>query len=158
MVVVKYKKVKRFIIKFTYPFVRIYWFLFRPKMSCAKCVIEFGNEILMVKHTYGRGGAWTFPGGGLKKGETPEEGIAREIKEEIGIALVDTKSIGSFFTNAEYSRTTVFCFTAFAINKNLEINTDEIAEARWFPKNKIPEKITVYAKQIYSLYISNSRK
>ena len=28
---------------------------------------------------------YTFPGGGLEEGETPEEGIIREIKEEFGI-------------------------------------------------------------------------
>lgn len=30
---------------------------------------------------------YTFPGGGLEEGETPEEGVLREIKEELGIEV-----------------------------------------------------------------------
>ena len=30
---------------------------------------------------------YTFPGGGLEEGETPEEGTIREIKEELGIEV-----------------------------------------------------------------------
>jgi len=37
----------------------------------------------MVRHSYMPG--WHFPGGGLRRGETPEEGILRELREEIGL-------------------------------------------------------------------------
>ena len=36
---------------------------------------------------------YTFPGGGLEKGETPEEGTIREIKEEFGINVEVVKKL-----------------------------------------------------------------
>ncbi len=41
--------------------------------------------ILMVKQYVERGDlVWNFPGGGIEKGETPEEACIREVKEETG--------------------------------------------------------------------------
>jgi len=148
----------RLIIKVLYPVAKIYWFLFRPKTQGAKCVIKFGEEILMIRHTYGKSDAWTFPGGGIKKGETPEEAVLREVREELGIKIINIKNIGSFFTNKEYKRDTVYCFSAEAQNKSFIISSDEITEANWFLKNKLPENMMGGAKKIYSLYISNSRE
>ena len=44
------------------------------------------NEVLLFKHRY-RGHAWSLPGGYLKAGEHPSEGLEREIKEESGLVV-----------------------------------------------------------------------
>ena len=36
---------------------------------------------------------YTFPGGGVEEGETPEEGILREVKEELGIEVGIVKKL-----------------------------------------------------------------
>lgn len=41
------------------------------------------GEILLVKE---KSGEWDLPGGGLDHGETPEDGIRRELFEELGVA------------------------------------------------------------------------
>jgi NADH pyrophosphatase NudC (nudix superfamily) len=149
---------RRLVINILYPVAKIYWFLFRPKTQGTKCVIKFGDEILMVRHTYGNSDTWTFPGGGVKKGETPEEAVLREINEEVEIKVADIKKVGSFLTTKEYKRDTVYCFSAEAQNRSFNIGPDEIAEARWFLKNNLPENMLSGAKKVYSLCISNSRE
>jgi ADP-ribose pyrophosphatase YjhB (NUDIX family) len=50
------------------------------------------NEILLFKHTY-RSHSWSLPGGYLKAGEHPREGLEREIKEESGLTVSMDESL-----------------------------------------------------------------
>lgn len=44
------------------------------------------NEVLLFKHSY-RSHSWSLPGGYIKSGEHPREGLEREIKEESGLVV-----------------------------------------------------------------------
>jgi 8-oxo-dGTP diphosphatase len=50
-------------------------------------VIEKDGKILIAKRKRedALGGKWEFPGGKLESGETPEECLTRELREELGI-------------------------------------------------------------------------
>jgi ADP-ribose pyrophosphatase YjhB (NUDIX family) len=45
------------------------------------------NRILLIKHTYRGDGSWSLPGGYLKAGEHPKEGLEREVQEESGLIV-----------------------------------------------------------------------
>jgi len=45
-------------------------------------------------------GLWELPGGGLDFGEDPIDGLKREIKEEMGLEVVNIKSQPSYFITA----------------------------------------------------------
>lgn len=64
---------------------RSWWYLTRPKTTGAKVILLYGDEILLIKTTYGYN--YSLPGGGVKKGETPEHAAIREAGEEVGIYL-----------------------------------------------------------------------
>lgn len=42
-------------------------------------------------------GLWELPGGGLNHGESPEECLKREIKEEMGLTVTEVSSYPSYF-------------------------------------------------------------
>lgn len=52
--------------------------------DCVTAIVldETGERVLMLQRK--KGGTFVFPGGGIEKGETPEEAITREIQEETG--------------------------------------------------------------------------
>lgn len=123
-----------------------YWFLFRPKMAGAKIILTRGSEILFVVQTYVTG--YRLPGGGINKGEVPEEAIRREVREELGITLGDITYLDSFFTDAEYKRDTVYVFTAELPEEPLTLDDVEIASVHWFHSDNLPRLSPLTMKMI----------
>lgn len=56
-------------------------------LKVTAAVIEKDGKILIAKRRKGdlHGGRWEFPGGKIDLGETPQECLKRELKEELGI-------------------------------------------------------------------------
>lgn len=57
----------------------------QPRTAAGVLFFDEDDRVLLVKPTYKPG--WEIPGGYLHAGETPSEGAAREVKEELGITL-----------------------------------------------------------------------
>ena len=59
------------------------------------CVVVRGDEVLLVRHTYGgAAGKLLIPGGYLNEGELPEEAAAREVFEETKVRVSVESIIG----------------------------------------------------------------
>ncbi|MEX2393271.1 MAG: NUDIX domain-containing protein [Actinomycetota bacterium] len=129
---------------------KLYWFVFRPKTTGVKCVVMCDGEWLMIRNTYGNG-YWTFPGGKVDRGEDPAAAAIREVAEEVGIALTDVASVGSYFSRREHKRDTVHCYTARVDSRDHRIDEVEIAEAAWFGSDALPDRIGASVRQIMEL-------
>ena len=78
---------KRFFLRLLYPIVfpslRIWWRLAGTKHQGALVAIYVGEDLLLLRSSYRSD--WNLPGGGLASGETPEQAVRRELREEIGL-------------------------------------------------------------------------
>ena len=117
---------------------RIYWFIFRPKTTGVKCLIECRGEYLLIQTTYS-GNYWTLPGGGVKYQENLVQAIMREVKEEVGISLGKVQLLGQYESSVEYKKDTVNLFYANIHTKELLKRDAEILKTQWFSKNTLPE-------------------
>ena len=125
------------------------WFITRPKTSGAKVVIICGDEILLIKTTYGYN--YSIPGGGIKKGETPKDAAIRETFEEVGIHLTDVTPLPTFVTYKEHKEDTVHCFYATVLSKDYKIDSLEIDIAEWHRLDGLP-KLDSVTEKIIELY------
>jgi ADP-ribose pyrophosphatase YjhB (NUDIX family) len=87
----------------TRPLMHVYWRLSRGlTLGVRGLVVDGQGRVFLVKHTYMRG--WHLPGGGVEPGETVLDALARELKEEGNIELVDTPRQFSVYFHPTVSR------------------------------------------------------
>lgn len=92
------------------------------------------NEILLFKHTY-RAHGWSLPGGYLKRGEHPREGLEREIKEESNFVVSIDEQLKTR-TDRETARIDI-CYIGKFIGGDF-IPSHEVSEYGFFTKENLP--------------------
>lgn len=116
---------------------RICWFITRPKTKGVKALVFNKGKILMVRLTY-YPNTWTFPGGGVDKGEDPETAVIRECKEEVGIDIENPEFIKTLDFKHEYKKDTVYVYKVETYIDEIKIDGREVAEASWFDLKYLP--------------------
>lgn len=99
-------------------------------------VIRSEDKIFATARGYGEfKGQWEFPGGKIEQGETPEEALVREIKEELEIEI----KVGEIIHTIEYDYPTFHlsmdCFWGEIIKGDLILK--EVEDARWLTMDQI---------------------
>ena len=67
-----------------------------PKLVAGCLVIDAGRVLLLRRGNEPRLGTWTFPGGYVDLGETPEHAALRETLEEVGMRVTADATLGVY--------------------------------------------------------------
>ncbi len=99
-------------------------------------VIRDGDRIFATARGYGEyKGWWEFPGGKIEAGETPEEALVREIREELDTEI----RVGELIDTIEYDypafHLSMDCFWAEVVVGQLVLK--EAEDARWLTKETL---------------------
>ena len=65
----------------------------RPMVSIGVMILKDGAVLLGKRKGVTGAGEWGFPGGHLENGETFEDGVARELEEEVGIRVQNIRPL-----------------------------------------------------------------
>ena len=125
-------------------------------VSVVAAVIKDKDRIFATARGYGEyKGWWEFPGGKIEQGETPQQALIREIKEELDTEI----RVGELIDTIEYDYSTFHlsmdCFWAEVVAGNLVLK--EAAAAKWLTKETLdsvewlPADITLIDKIKQSL-------
>ncbi len=95
-------------------------------------VIHDGGRILATQRGYGEfKDKWEFPGGKMEAGESREEALRREIREELDTEI----NIGKLLCTVEYDypafHLTMHCYLCSVVSGTLVLKEHE--SARWLP-------------------------
>ena len=99
-------------------------------------VIESDKKILATQRGYGEfKGGWEFPGGKIEPGETPQQALVREIKEELDTEI----EVGELIETVEYDYPTFHlsmdCFWCKIVKGNLVLL--EAEASKWLAKDDL---------------------
>ncbi len=105
----------------------------RFRVACS-ALIERGGEYLLARRR--DIGLWNLPGGGLEQGETVEDGLAREVMEEIGVAIRIVRLVGVY--SKPQKNEIVLTFLCKLASDQEPSTSDEVAEVGWFQPSRLP--------------------
>lgn len=99
--------------------------------------VDGEGRVLLVKHTYLHG--WWLPGGGVERGQSCEDALAREMREEAGVILEGRPTLVSVHSNERFFRgdhVLVYRIDRFSLTDCT--SRGEIAEIGWFDPCDLP--------------------
>jgi NAD+ diphosphatase len=110
-----------------------------PRISPAMMVlVKRGDAILLARNVAAPPGRFSALAGFLEAGESVEEAIHREVREEVGLEVKDLRYFAS--QSWPFPGSLMLAFTAEYAGGDIVPEPGEIAEARWFgPRDALPE-------------------
>ena len=106
------------------------------QIEVVAAIIRKGDRIFATQRGYGEWKDWwEFPGGKMEAGETPEEALVREIREELSAEI----SVDEFLCTVEYDYTSfhlkMHCYLCSLVTEALHLNEHEAA--KWLTKDEL---------------------
>lgn len=109
------------------------------QIEVVAAIITKNNKIFCAQRNLlkSMGGKWEFPGGKIEPGETREQALVREIKEELDSDI----TVDSYVMTVEHDyptfHITMHCYMCTLVNGNLTLS--EHNDSVWLEKDKLLE-------------------
>jgi NAD+ diphosphatase len=121
-----------------------------PRLSPAIIVlISRGEELLLARAHRFPPGMYSILAGFVEPGESLEETVVREVREEVGIEVKDIRYFGS--QPWPFPNSLMIGFTATYASGDIAIEPQELVDAAWFNKHNLPQipgKLSIARKLI----------
>ncbi len=109
-----------------------------PRISPAMMVLVYrGREVLLARNRNNTSGMFSALAGFVEAGESLEETIVREVREETGVEVGDIRYFGS--QSWPFPHSLMIAFTAAYIGGDVVPDGIEIAEAGFFDVDALPQ-------------------
>ena len=112
----------------------------------AVAVVVRGGRFLVIRRSAAvvAPGAYCFPGGGIEAGETEEQALVREFREELGATIVPVRRVWRSTTRWQVEL--AWWLGELPIDGTLQLNPAEVASVQWLA----PDEMLVLAELLES--------
>ena len=108
-----------------------------PRLSpCVIVTVEKEGKILLAKHAQRNQNLYACLAGFVEAGESVEEAVRREVREEVGVEIKNLRYRGS--QSWPFPDQLMLAFTADWASGEIQPNHGEIADAAYFDPNHLP--------------------
>ena len=138
-------------------------------IGCGALIVNDKNQVLLLRRTEkcqgGMKGIWSRPGGTVEFGETVEQAIKREIKEELNIdvELFGPKRYYNDIREEDGIKKhwlACGCFAKIISGKLKNLEPEKHDKVEWFDLNNLPENIVEYTQvsiEEFKKFLRNSK-
>jgi ADP-ribose pyrophosphatase YjhB (NUDIX family) len=127
-----------------------------PRAHGCKCVLTYGEHVVLVRHTYGEREIWQLPGGGLRRNEAALDAARREMREELGVVSARFSALTTIELELVHRRVTIAAAQAELPYEPVRPDPVEIAEARFFSPDALPASVGDEVRGLVDLAFSPS--
>jgi NAD+ diphosphatase len=129
-----------------------------PPVSPAIIVLIHDGSRALLTTKDGWGKRYSLVAGFVEPGETFEECVAREVREEVGVEVDQVRYIRS--QSWPFPHQVMVGFLAHYAGGEIAIDTTELADARWFDRSDLPELPQPYtiSRQLIDIWLQESRE
>jgi 8-oxo-dGTP diphosphatase len=119
-----------------------------------QAVVLRKGEVLLVKRD--NPALWELPGGGILSGETIEDALRREVREEAGVSIEIVEFLGLYERTGfrAHRSPTYICRS---LSDNLVSNSEDIIDVRYFPLKDLPHNIFPWFRSLLYCDVTSAR-
>lgn len=106
------------------------------QVAVGALIFDDRGRLLLCEHTYRRRHPWGLPGGDLKFGEDPQDGVRREVLEETGLTVGDARLL--LAENSREIRLLTLTYLCTGVEGKFVPN-EEVSRIRYFDTGELPD-------------------
>jgi ADP-ribose pyrophosphatase YjhB (NUDIX family) len=127
----------------------------RFTVTTGAMLFDVDGRILLLEHVFRPDSGWGIPGGFLSRSEQPQDGLRRELREEVSIEIDEVEFL--FARTLPRPRQVEIYFRARVIG-DPKPSSFEIKQAQWFTLNELPEELSNDQRRLIERAVSLSEK
>jgi ADP-ribose pyrophosphatase YjhB (NUDIX family) len=128
------------------------------RIGAVVVLVDERRRVLLLRHVFHPDKPWGLPGGWINRGESPQTGARRELREETGL----NAEIGPVLLMEREPRPwhLSIAFAGRLIGEQPEHLhvSPEIHEARWLSEEELPEDLFAFVREAITLALREPRK